>query len=260
MEQFPFWLSNSMLRDWEDMCPIQWKARWIDKDPRMEIEGQEGSPMRWGVFFETMVIGSGMGGKTIELTATEKKSVMYERVKEQAARCRKYLKVFGGKIVGRQEYLRAVIDVNGQKIPIAGNLDIRHSFGDIGGIIDLKLTGDSDNTFGKFAWGDPGRMDMSQIFQYKILYQETFAPTYVPYTHYWVFDMRAEMKVSLLDVVIDPLSEEAHKFRLAKAYNEICASLALDDWIPKNTFNKCNVCPIKCEYERIMPEFIQISK
>lgn len=255
MKEPIFYLSNSKLHDWEKMCPIEWKAKHIDKS----VEWKETQQMRWGTFFETLVIGSGVGGKVIKLSAQEMNSVYYERVKAQAKKCRGYLKLYGGEVKSRQEYIRGIIHYNGQDIAIEGGLDIRYWIGDERRIvIDLKLTGDTENEFGKFSWGSPEKMDLSQIIQYTTLHQLKYGGDY-PEGEYWVFDNGTEMKEKLITVDISETTRLFHFQRLADAYNEILFSLQMDDWTPKNTYENCSKCLAPCKFRRIMPEFYKIS-
>lgn len=252
-----FYLSNSMLRDWEDMCKIQWKDKWLNGNSHYDIDHKQA--VRWGIFFETLVIGSGMGGKTIELTKEERDSVYYERIKIQAKRCREYLDMQGGKIIGRQLPLKAEFEHNGSIVKASGNIDIRYQYVDVTkSNIDLKLTGKTDNTFGKFAWGSPERMDMSQMIQYALLCFLVYGE--VVKSQYWVFDTSPAMEFLPINVIISDWAMEAHKERLARVYDEITESMILDYWQPVNTWANCRDCPIECKHRVLMPEFINIEK
>ncbi len=257
MDSASFRISNSMLRDWEEICPLVWKSRHVDET----LAWKESQPMRWGTHFETLVIGSGVKGKTVTLTPEEKKSVVLKRIEKQAKDCRSYLRKLGGKIVGKQVYLDAdVVDSDGQTIPIMGGLDIRYQFKDgTIAIIDLKLTGDVDNDFGKFAWGKPETMDPSQLAQYGLI---EFAKTGVwPITQYWVFDSGPKMKQKLINVNFPDHVRFQHIERVSKAYNEITIAWEMDMWMPHNTYENCSVCPLRenCIHRRLMPEIIEID-
>lgn len=263
MSQQPskFHISNSKMHDWETMCPIVWKAKHIDKS----IEFIPTEDMEWGNYFETLVIGSSIGGKVFSFEtsphgAKMKNSIFKERVEAQAKACRRYLRSLGGRVVGKQEYIQGeVIDANGQVIPIDGTLDIRYQFASgVSGVIDLKFTGDTENDFGKFAWGTPEKMDLSQSKHYGLLHQCKYGGNYPP-VQYWVFDKGTEMKQKLIDVIVEEFAKIDHIDRLSRAYNEIVECIALDEWLPKNTFDNCRVCPVKCSFERVMPEFYQLT-
>jgi hypothetical protein len=255
MNEPTFYLSNSKLHDWETMCPIEWKAKHIDKT----IEWGESQQMRWGIFFETLVIGSGIAGKSIELGYTELNSVFYPRVKAQAAKARKYLKILGGKIHERQEHIQAILTFDGQNIPIEGTLDVNYRIPPSRRIvIDLKLTGDTENEFGKFAWGAPEKMDLSQIIHYTTLHKLKYGGDF-PEAQYWVFDNGKEMKEKLITVDISDEARYFHFQRLSDVYNQINMCIELDDWSPNNSYENCSNCKAKCVYERIMPEFYNVN-
>ena len=256
MEQ-PFKLSNSKLHDWETMCPLEFKAKHITKTQPVEPATE---PMCWGNYFETLVIGGGIGGafsfSNHEFGEKMKRSVYKERVEEQAKRCKNYLKIMGGKIISRQEYISQVVKnpYTGQEIPIEGTLDIRYLMpGGTPKVIDLKTTGDSESEFGKFAWGRPEKMDLSQIKHYKCLADLSSGQPHD--AEYWVFDYREALKHKLIKCVISESAMWDHIQRLTDVYNEIQACIAMDDWQPRNTFENCSKCKSPCKFRRIMPEY-----
>ncbi len=256
MDSASFRISNSMLRDWEELCPIQWKARYVDET----LEWDESQAMRWGTYFETLAIGSGVKGKTVTLTHTEEKSVNNQRAKDQAKACRSYLRLRGRKL-HVQRYLDAdITDSEGQVIPIMGGLDIEYFFNEEGreGIIDLKFTGDVENDYGKFQWGNTDKIDCSQLLHYGLIKQ--FHTGEWPILEYWVFDNSAEMKQIMLRVNVEEYSIQDHIERVSKAYNEIIMAMDFTGFQPRNSFKNCNACKMKCEHERKIPELVEIYK
>lgn len=256
-----FYISNSKMHDWESMCPITWKAKHIDKI----IEFSPTEDMEWGNYFETLVIGSSIGGRVFDFTDDPMHVKMYKsefraRVEAQAKDCRRYLRALGGKIIP-QEYIQAeVADASGQMIPVEGTLDVRCLLKDSTRrmVIDLKFTGDTENDFGKFAWGSPERMDLSQIKHYGMLDQIKYGGEY-PETQYWVFDKGKDLKQKLINCEVTEFALIDHIDRLSRVYNEIMECIVMDDWPPKNTFANCRNCPVKCKYERVMPELTEIT-
>ena len=103
-----------MLKDWEELCPIAFKARWFGTDEEKKLFSlDEVQVIRYGVLFEMLVVGTGMGGKKLEWTDKEKKSVYYERIKRQAKLCRDYLKSMGGSILAAQDYVQTSFEHEG---------------------------------------------------------------------------------------------------------------------------------------------------
>src|SRR5690606_7743590 len=85
-------LRYSMLKDWRSLCQLAFKARWFGTTEEKQLMSLDHvQAIRWGVYFEQLVWGTGMGGKTIELDPKEKSSVYYERVKKQAKEARRIL-------------------------------------------------------------------------------------------------------------------------------------------------------------------------
>lgn len=262
-----FKMSNSKMHDWETMCPIEFKAKHIDKiirfSPTIEME--------WGNYFETLVIGGGINGvfKFEESDHGDKmlRSEHKERVEKQAAACKRYLAMYGGKAMGRQEYICVTIEDNeGNNIELEGTLDIRYVMTSDGRtiVIDLKFTGDTENDFGKFAWGNPEKMDLSQIIQYGLLTQIKYKLEEFPETQYWIFDKGKEMKQKLLKVRVSDGAVYDHINRISEAYHSIVLSILMDDWPPKNTWENCSKCKFHteenpCKFRRVMPEFVEIE-
>lgn len=257
-----FYLSQSKLRDWDEMCPIEFKKKHIDK--KWDFEPTE--EMDWGNYFETLVIGGGINGafsfdKSIH-GPKMLKSIHKERVEIQAKLCTDWLKMNGGKVYQRQEYIRTEVrDASGQLIPIEGTLDVTYMF--MGGqmaVIDLKLTGDTENDFGKFAWGAPEKMDLTQIIHYGLLLKLKYELDYFPITQYWVFDKGKDLKNKLINVKVSESALYYHIERLSQTYNEIATSMVMDDWKAKNTYENCVKCQVEnCKFKAVMPEFYEIE-
>lgn len=258
----PFVLSNSKLHDFENMCPIAFKAKYIDlslppQKPSLEQE--------LGNYFETLVIGGGING-AFELDKSEYgKQIQYgvygPRVEAQAQDCKRYLKSLGGKIIKRQEYIKVQIsNLDGtQTMWIEGTLDITYRFADGKlAVIDLKFTGDTENDFGKFAWGSPEKMDLSQIVHYDLLLKIKYNED--PDAYYWVFDKGTDTKQKLIKCNISEYATHMHIDRLFSAHNEISISIAMNEWEPKNTWDNCSKCKVQnCRFRRVMPEYYIID-
>lgn len=249
-----FHLSNSMLHDWETICPRVFKAKHIDK----VVEFKPTQDMIWGQIFESICIGSTVGGGTVVANEAQKMSVYYPRVKKQAEKVRRWFKARGGKVIGRQMYLyTTVTDSAGQVIPICGGFDILYDINGRRIVIDIKLTGDTENDFGKFAWGAPDKMDLSQSIQYTLIHENYY---HEPCDfEYWVFDKGTELKEKPIEVIVSEGAKFHHIERLSKAYNEIMMAITMNDWDYHNTYKNCSTCPCKCEYERVMPEIVTVN-
>ena len=253
----PFYLSQSALKDWKKLCPLVWKAKWIDRNEDLNPEPFEMSPMRWGLIFETMAIGAGLGGKAVFPTPKEKASAIYKRVVEQARLCKEMLKIYGRKVF-IQKQLNASFEHNGITVHISGNLDDIHEVRKIPVIIDLKSTGDVESEFGPWQWGDTDKMDTTQAFQYELLYELNFGVR--PLFQYWVFDFSVSMKTKFMQVSISDFSREAHKDRLAEAYSQIQANIILDDWQPRPSYKECSKCLVPCSKKVTFPEIINVIR
>lgn len=252
-----YYLSNSEMNDWEVLCPRVWKAKYIDKS----FERESSEAMDYGSWFETLAIGSGVGGKVFSPTAKMSASAYAERVKLQAADCRKYLKTLGGKILSRQEYIfTTIVDNDGQVIPVCGGLDVLYGFpgtdkSDI--IIDLKFTGDNDNDFGPYQYGNPEKINPQQAVHYRVLYKAKYGAECE--FEYWIFDKSPSMKQKRIGVSVSEITEAMHIEKVSRIYNEIIMAIDMDDFGYKNTFENCRTCPVKCDYQRVLPDLYEIT-
>lgn len=252
-----FYLSQSALKDWKSMCPIQWREKW------KKYENEEDNPwyigdrpvIRLGNWYEQQVIGISRGGKTTELTTTERKSAKGRYAASQAKLTKEWLRSLPGKIRGVQQELKAEFWHNGTLVKIIGNLDIDFAY-DNGTplVIDLKLTGDRDTTFGYFKWGDIENMDITQMKQYKLLSWLNYGIE--PETKYHVIDVSTKMKVGLFNIIISDQTMEEYKDLLAEVYKEIAESFMLNVFEPKNTYDNCSICPIasQCKFRNEKPD------
>jgi hypothetical protein len=257
MHNGQYYLSNSEMSDWESgMCPQVWKAKHIDKT----IDFEPSEAMLYGSWFETLAIGSGVGGKITEPTVTMAKSAYADRVKAQAADCRRYLKVMGGKVLSRQEYIYTTIrDAEDQVIPICGGLDILYGFPGIDRpniIIDLKFTGDNDSDFGPYQYGNPEKINPAQAIHYRILHKAKYGSDCE--FQFWIFDKSPSVKQKRIGAGISEVTEAIHIDKVSRVYNEIMMALELDDFGYKNSFDNCRSCPCKCPYERILPDLVEV--
>lgn len=253
----PLYLSQSMYKDWTSMCKLAFSKKWFGTEEEkalFSIDDKE--VVRYGVHFESLVVGTGMGGKTIEWTEKERKSVFYERIKEQAKKCRAYLKHLGGRVVESQQEIRGSYEHAGATIYIKGNLDINYEFNDgRAAVIDLKTSSDLEATFGPFQWGDLDRVSTVQLVHYAFLYFLKYGRM-PDETMYLVFDLKQDMRFSPISVVISEWAIDDHKEEFARVYSEIEQAMMMDYFEPNNSYKNCKDCPLKdtCKHYNPFPE------
>lgn len=257
-----YYLSNSEMRDWEEMCPRVWKAKYIDLLPELWEDTEDINVRDWGTEFETLAIGSGVNGKMVPEAkrVKMKKSEYYTRIQQQAAECRGYFKALGGKILSRQEYIyTSFFNADGQIIYVCGGLDVKYGFfdGTKNLIIDLKLTGDNDNDFGKYQFGNPDKINPQQGVHYKALHLFKYGEE--ADFQWWIFDKSPSMKQNRIGLDLSEVGLLLHQDKCSRIYNEITTAMALDDWDYRNTFNNCRNCPVKCDMQRILPDLVEIT-
>lgn len=239
-------IRNSMLNDWESMCQLAFRARWFGTDEekaKMDIGHKQS--IRWGSYFEQLVFGSGVGGKTIELTEKEIRSEAYPRVKRQAKEARNYLfKEIGMPFIKAQVQLFGSIEVQGQLIPCEGNIDGQFGNNKIPEVnVDTKYTGDTENTYGKYAWGKPEEMDMGQLVMYRELSYLNYG--IMPRSIYYVADSKPAERVEVIEPVFSQGYIDWYKERLRDAYREISQAVNFNYWKPTAGYNECKQCPLR---------------
>lgn len=239
-----------MLNDWKEMCPLAFKARWFGTPEEKQLMDIGDLPhIRWGSYFEQLVLGSGVGGKLIELTDKELRSEYYPRVKRQAEIARdfvfRHITNDGHKIpmIGAQIQVKADMIIEGVKVPVEGNIDAAFGRNKIPELnLDTKYTGDTTNTYGKYAWGKPETMNMGQLINYSEL---TFLIYGVmPRSMYYVADSTPKERVEIIEPIFSDYSRDLYKWELKEAYVGISYAVKWNVWVPTPEYNKCKNCPL----------------
>lgn len=240
-----------MLNDWEEMCQLAFKARWFGTPQEKDLMDIGHLPaIRWGSYFEQLVLGSGVGGKMIELTDSEKSSKeLYPRVHRQAQVARDFLFrhiTEGGlklPLIEAQMQVKANMVIEGITVPVEGNIDAAFGFNKIPSLnLDTKYTGDASNTFGKYAWGKPETMDMGQLINYSELIYLNYGV--MPRSMYYVADSTPKERVEIIEPVFSNYAREEYKWRLKEAYLKISYAVNWNVWVPTPDYNKCKNCPL----------------
>lgn len=256
----PLYLSQSMLKEFESMCHYAFKHRWYGTDAERKLFDIDKEVFARGVLFETLAIGCGLGGKTAKDGDVKKSSVYYDRIVRQANVYRQWERANGFKPIQSQLYVKERIEWDGGVYFAQGNLDrlVRDSNGRI--LIDTKLTGDKDNTFGKFQFGNPDKVDVTQILHYKILAETRFNEPVR--AMYYVADSSPSMGVKVLEYSFSDWEIQMHHERCQTAYNEIMQA-KIGDWFePSPSYDNCSNCPMadQCKYRIKIPEIQLIER
>lgn len=261
-----FRLSQSMLKDWENMCGIAFKVKHFSDIPEEQNPFYIGNKdvIILGNVYEQKIIGISRGGKQTVPPADLIKKPVYERMIEQSKLTKYWLRKLDGKIIGVQERIEAEFEWEGKTIYIVGHLDVNFKTGE--GkfkIIDLKLSGDRDANYGPFQWKNLNTIDYTQPKHYILLeHLVTKQPIEETEFEYHIADTSTQKRVKIINVTAFDSTIEEHKYRLAKAYNEIEEALTIDYFEPKNDYDRCSVCPLNedCSYRNIKPiiEYITI--
>lgn len=242
-------IRNSMLNDFEEMCPLAFKARWFGTEEEkalMDIGNRD--TIIWGSYFEQLALGSGVGGKIVTLSQAKETSILKERCHRQAKQARKFLftELYheGQKVplMRAQMQVQCDLEIDGVMIPVEGNIDA--AFGWTYPIInvDTKYTGNTTNTWGKYAWGKPETMDMGQLIMYSEISNVLF--NYMPRSMYYVADSTPAERVEAIEPIFADESRYLYKQRVKHAHEKITYNVRWNVWIPTPEYNKCKQCPL----------------
>lgn len=261
-----FYLSQTVLKSFEDMCPLAFSKKFFGTEQEKKLFDRYSDPMKRGVLFETLAIGSGMGGKTAQKGDVDEKSVYYERIVRQAKLYRDWEKEMGFQPIATQLQVMVKVEWDGGTFFAQGNIDrlVRDSHGDLT-VIDLKLTGDKDNDYGQFQFGRIDKIDYTQLHHYRLLVKTKFGEENVRQMFY-VADSSPKEGTKPIELVTSHYHEWSHLDRCQNAYNEILSRIVSQTWIPEPSKTKCDGCPLaneaklfgtgveRCKHQEKFPE------
>lgn len=239
-------LSQTSLKDLErdDGCPVKWKAKWIDK----EIEFKASEVMNMGIYFETQVIGSGVGGKKLDdlpRLKSGKKSTDHQRIDKQVERVKSMLfdsshpDFLGLEVIESQ----IDIDIGGER----GGLDIycRDIELNCPAIVDLKLTTKMKG-FGEYDWSNPQLMNLTQQPFYERLYRKKNEYVGKIVNYLIVADFSKELNIKVIKVVVSEDELDRIEYRLTEA-RKVIEHYEKEGWSYYPSVKECEDCLLKCE-------------
>lgn len=245
MNENRFHLSQTLLKCFEEMCPLSFSVRFFGSEEQKNLFIKDSDAMKRGVLFETLSVGCGLAGKTAK--EGDVMGVAAKRIAEQAADYRRWESVHFPKIIGTQLAIQVKVEWDEGVYYAQGNLD--RLARDVNGrltVIDLKMTGKTDNDYGKFQYGNPRKVNYLQLIHYRILAKTKFQEDDVRQMFY-VADHSKTTGVKPLEAIVSPWHEYEHHRRCQAAYDTITMNLTLDDWTPTPSFSKCSTCPLGME-------------
>jgi hypothetical protein len=249
-----------------DICPLKMFVTHIDKQYPFE----ETNAMRYGKYLESLLLGCTADGEPLTDLPRDKrtgnKSVYQKRI-EQHASLWDMRKEQYGIIVNKEGDMKNIQMRTFKKwesknfsditINIYATADLISPFKDNGinydmAIIDIKGTGDVNNTFGNYCWGNPQNIDPFQL----VLYSRIFD---IPKTLFIVMDWSKNVGFKIVPINVDPNHNDPIKSNEAKlriktmeqTIDSFIADLAFYDksgWKAEPTKDNCKGCKhIYCE-------------
>ena len=235
--------SQSSLKDLENeaTCPSRWKFEWLDKGGRKPPN----LPQMYGLHFERLVLGASAHDETLNLPAlkTGKPPVAQIRLEEQASEVKAELfkpdNMYGFTPTSVQQRLNGEIF----GVPVSGVLDAIDDSHEEPVILDLKSTGDADNDYSEYGWGnDPKDMDLLQQILYEELYFQNSGVK--PKSKLLIADYSPRKKIKLLNLTI---TEEAKELNLErfKFGSEVVEHYNTNGWSYKPSESECATCQVQ---------------
>jgi len=232
-----------------------------------------------GSFFETICIGGGVNGKTVDDLPRKKngdKTIDQVRIEEQKMHF---------EIIAKNTNMVIIPNFNtqvtiqkhfpGEDIILQGTLDIfpvtvtTKKRGSLLSVVDLKLTSDiyADTRFSYNSWSEPGSLDNTQAYMYHELVRD-IDPELNPHVidiinkagikdydlidkhfFYFVFDYSPRLNKKSIEVIYDN-TRRAELFESVKATRNLIVSNTNNDrWedVTPSRYN-CASCPLECAY------------
>lgn len=246
-----FFLSQTILKDFETMCPKSFHIKYFGTDQQRSLFNHDSDAMKRGVLFETLAIGQGMGGKTAQPGDVPQTSVIYKRIADQAKEFREWEQFHFPSVIGTQMFIQSEIKWDRGSFYAQGNLDrISRDNSGVLTIIDLKMTGKADNDYGKFQYGNPRKVDWTQLIHYRMLAKAYFKEDNIRQMYY-VADYSKTTRIKPLEVIIPAWVEYEHLERCQRAYDAITMNLTIDNWDPTPSYDLCANCRINTDRHAI---------
>jgi hypothetical protein len=236
--------SQSMIKDLErkDGCPFKFYHRWY----KNAIPFKSSEVMDYGRYFETLVIGGSghdEGLKELPLLKSGKKSAVNLRIDEQAEYAKGMLfdpdhpDYLGFEVTGTQVKLR---DDDANYEGIADIIGERFKVGPV--LVDLKLAGDVNATFGPYPWGAPWDMDFLQQTLYSYLFQKQFGV--IPENILIVFDFSANMGKKVITIKEDERTRDI-LFDRIDSFEEALKHYGNNGFTKFPSRKECEGCPFE---------------
>lgn len=248
-----FYLSQTILKAHETMCPLAFSKRFFGSPEEMESFDTDKEVFRRGVLFETLALGSGMGGKQGRREDVTK--LMFDRISEQAGIYREWEQKNGFERIAVQHYIKTKVVWDGGEYYASGNIDnLCRDLMKRLTVIDTKLTGKRESTWGEFQFGNPYRVDTTQLNHYSILAKSAYGED--TRQMYYVADSQRDFGAKALEYRFSDYQVYSHHERCQKAYNDIVSNLMLDSWKARPSADQCTKCPLRgtCEHYRRIPD------
>ena len=262
----------------------------------LNAEFEETEPMREGKYFETLFLGGSAKGDAVydlprkQLTKKQKeqniineiegkplikgdKRIVQERIDRQVEIGRKVAAKYNIAIhpgINTQVRVRKEFELDPNVI-LEGEIDLfptsilSQKFNRyLLAMIDLKLTGDIDSTWGKYCYGDPDNLDPLQLIYYQYLVRdlnfdlnphlrEIITPSTARMinedlrSYLWIFNSGSDnLRNKFITVEYTP-TNKAYMFEVVRKTLSIIVKYNEEGWLPVPSSENCKKCSLSKE-------------
>lgn len=247
-------VSPSSLDSFEEdgVCKKNWFFKQVEKKIPRDPPSEQ---MVKGLLFETLAIGENVSGSEVPdhgflYKKDGSKTIELERIESQAEKFKRMTDRGSDEYVGftvRSTQLRLETDKLKGVLDLIGDDEFSRT-----NIVDLKFTGDVDNTRGKYAWGrDPDEIDWKQLAIYKTLYMANFEGEKSPRTGNIVFDASPRMGIKFFDVKLSDnyINNVIERTDVVSDFVDRVRGGDIDiDTRVSPSKSNCESCPLDCEF------------
>lgn len=275
-----------------DFCPWKVYTHTITKEYHHTTESQLN-----GSYFETLCLGSGVKGQKVSSSMMRhkrngSKTAVHDRIDTQHLRfcqlCDEHEIVIDP--ASNTQVTVYKLWKDGETV-LSGDMDIfpcpvkTPRRGNIMSIMDLKLTGDLDSTFGPFSWGNPSSMDHTQAFMYKYLTEDIdpelnrsigegdagtqrllklydmFGGLHYDFTFfYWIFEHGPKMRNKFVEVQHDQ-TKRAELHESIRKTKDMIMKLQREGWTQfEPSRDNCSTCECPNCKARFIPDIAEDKK
>lgn len=247
-EAYPdFRLNNSLIQRLEEPenCPASLYQLFVTR----EVESEPTLAMTKGVYFESMTLGSGVGGKVVDDLPRLKngnKTTDHKRIDLQIGAFKRMFdpndeEYMGLKIVSKDETLDNGSEKGTYDFVVESDDKWKYGAGKRY-IADLKLTGDIMAKH-QWSWAKPKEKDLNQQYHYENLWMDE-GRDHFDGSLVFVFDYTDNLRRMVIEVGNDPEKRQEARERASAAWGVLDYYHENGHYPESPSVRACSMCPV----------------